>query len=51
MKNKTMDYICDDRLNEEMVGRDIEEMTDKEFEDFQKELKEKGNYPKKYYLA
>ncbi len=44
------EYICDDRLDSLKLAEDIRNMTDEEFETFQKEVKNNGDYPKKYYL-
>lgn len=43
--------ICDDTLNELKLGKDIRDMTDKEFAEFLQNVEEKDELPKKYYLV
>lgn len=43
-------YVCDDRLDDNLLRLDIAKMTDEEFEKFEEEVKEKGKYPDKYYF-
>ncbi len=52
-KNRPIDgdYIVDDRLNMELLFEDIDKMTDKEFENFQKMVKRNGKYPNLYSLT
>lgn len=45
-----MDYVIDDRLDDEKLRLDIDKMTDTEFEEFQKKVQAEGKYPDKYYL-
>lgn len=41
-------YICDDRLNRELLAKKIKNMTDEEFKEFQAQV-EKNGYPKEFY--
>lgn len=44
------DYIIDDRIDDEKLRLDIDNMTDDEFEKFQKKVQDEGKYPDKYYI-
>lgn len=44
------DYICDDSLDSLKLLEDVRNMTEEEFEKFQKEVQEKEDFPTKYYL-
>lgn len=44
------EYVCDDRLNDNLLRLDIAKMTDEEFEEFEAEVKRNGKYPDKYYF-
>lgn len=42
--------ICDDRIDEIRLSEDIKNMTEEEFEEFCKKIKETDELPMKYYL-
>ncbi len=43
--------ICDDRIDEIKLSEDIKNMTDEEFEEFSKRVKENDELPSKYYYS